>query len=614
MVCPQNLFNMNFFNFNPFGFGMTTSPMIFDMLSTNSFNMQNLRYNYLFADIQARSFSGLMPSIFGGGFFPYSTGVGMFQTLTPPKNVEELARSCGALGGGFGMLTPFTPSAQGGNNNGSSSGSSITGERIKVLKELLNQIKTDNKDNTEISGKISEAIKKSDDAKETVDKYEILKDAYKELDKDLVKESLTNLTVADGKKLSDLFKESGYSTEFSANSDITNLRDAIEGISKKGNPIIAQSCILGSMNENLDWGASQILDVISRWNNTVKDENGAVRNIFDYIQEKGASCDDVQDLIDETVSPLVNSLTKKAEAVIKEGKKCLSKAELDSLKKYSSDLANITSSTKEAEDTDFSEIKEAFNKLYVALRFASVKIINKKINDKFGFLEDETLKDLYKAETEKDLKEEGLGEYLTVTSANNENGQTGNSESALGSETGLGASNTGVSGTERTQQQKKAYIDGGNVRYWLNKNTSAEDAQSVDNALKNINKNNVLDFLSGYHDEINGRRGIETIIEKMDDDNTENKITMENKKKFIKAIIDKAKDMGIDENTDKNLSKIVKTVSLYEKGGRYANRKDFKRCRTPFWIWTGFARNDDEYLGRHIYKLYKTMKNLQNEQ
>ena len=117
--------------------------------------------------------------------------------------------------------------------------------------------------------------------------------------------------------------------------------------------------------------------------------------------------------------------------------------------------------------------------------------------------------------------------------------------------------------------------------------------------------------MSGYHDEINGRRGIETIIEKMDDDNTAGKIKMENKKRFIKAIIDKAKDMGIDEN-DKNLKKIIKTFSLYEAGGRYANRKDFKRCRTPFWIWTGFARNDDEYLGKYIYRLYKTMKKIQN--
>ena len=447
MVCPQSFFNMSFGLMNPFGMGMVTSPMIYDMLSTNSYNMQNLHYNYLFADMQARSFSNFMPSLFGGSFMPYQMNGGMFQTLPLPKNVDELARSCGMYGNsfGFGMLTPLTPGSQSGQSKvEESQADAKTRGKINKLQTLLKEVLTKVKDKDgDLYQTINHAVNTYHKEKTVDDQYKVLKTAYDELvksNRSLLKDCLKDNVTLDGTTMSEILTKAGYENpEGNIDDIIVDLKTAINS----GDPSkIAEDQILGALFaesktlNNLTEKDYMILDIISSWNSAKNENDKNDKNIIKFAMAQKNE-DNAEDWHDDVITPIAKVLTKKARNVIKTEEEYLSEKQKESIRELYKDVDDALGNVKDeyAESDSANELAEKFEKLYVALRVATAEIASKKVNEKFGFLDDdETFKDLYIQETKEDLEEEGLGklakqyikENVTQTPDNKPSGEVSN--------------------------------------------------------------------------------------------------------------------------------------------------------------------------------------------
>ena len=85
----------------------------------------------------------------------------------------------------------------------------------------------------------------------------------------------------------------------------------------------------------------------------------------------------------------------------------------------------------------------------------------------------------------------------------------------------------------------------GRLKEWTNE----KDTERINQYLTDINKDNVTEFLKGVMETGWSTEGL---MEIMDDDNAGNKITVANKRKLVQAIIDRAKEDGLcDDSTCK---------------------------------------------------------------
>jgi len=120
------------------------------------------------------------------------------------------------------------------------------------------------------------------------------------------------------------------------------------------------------------------------------------------------------------------------------------------------------------------------------------------------------------------------------------------------------------------QKEKfKAYDNGDSVRYLLKRGKQkGEVTKDVNTYISQTNKDNVLDFLDGYYSD--GKNHVEGLMEKMDDDNKDGQIKIENKLKLIDNVLAKAKELGLEDS--KNYQEIVTIRNRYTN-----NDKDFNK-------------------------------------
>lgn len=72
---------------------------------------------------------------------------------------------------------------------------------------------------------------------------------------------------------------------------------------------------------------------------------------------------------------------------------------------------------------------------------------------------------------------------------------------------------------------------------------------NVDTKLRNLNKDNIIDFFDGYYD-VRGQGKIEGILELMDDEYDKGQIKIENKKIMINSLLERAVQAGISTSDD----------------------------------------------------------------
>lgn len=149
---------------------------------------------------------------------------------------------------------------------------------------------------------------------------------------------------------------------------------------------------------------------------------------------------------------------------------------------------------------------------------------------------------------------------------------------------------------------------GKNVAGLLTGWTDSDDDEEIGLELDKINKDNVVSFLKGYYD-VAGKGG-EGLIEKLDDDTWDENVPISLEKKIIKAALDKAKEMGLEN--EMSYKRLSKYYDLFDTG-KYKDCTSFNKCK-DFWsstwlvgaLWGGWT-NYNEAIDDELEKLFDKM-------
>lgn len=137
--------------------------------------------------------------------------------------------------------------------------------------------------------------------------------------------------------------------------------------------------------------------------------------------------------------------------------------------------------------------------------------------------------------------------------------------------------------------------------------TTAGDDDYIKGRISKLNKENILDFLNAYYEKAGyvtgGHWGGEGIIEKLDDDTDNTKITKAMKVKFLETVLEKAKDLGLESNEHYiKLQKLLKDHKAYHN-----NDTNFNATNNDNGFWEE-ATNYNEAIDVALEALHKEMK------
>lgn len=124
--------------------------------------------------------------------------------------------------------------------------------------------------------------------------------------------------------------------------------------------------------------------------------------------------------------------------------------------------------------------------------------------------------------------------------------------------------------------------------------------------LEKVTADTVVELLEGFYSKSKWCDRQEGLIEFLEDEYGAKKhITMENKKKFINAMVQRAKAEGIN---DENIEEIETIMRWYEDDDKYKNRTTFQiGAWSRFWSGEG-AKDDNEIIDKCIKNLYDKIK------
>lgn len=434
------------------GFGLTCNPWGFntsymipwgpDMFGGIPGSL-NIQWNQGIADLQARANMWQVPTFQGSLFsYPNMAGAGMSFLCDPAYTINQMMWNSVTGNGNWGLgmgnsgifnngfvnpwnnaFNPFNPA--GGSSSSSDSGSSSSANKSvektfeKRYNKLLGFMKKLNeyakREDSHILNAVEkerlEELVKGSSEKTKEGKYNELKRFYDSLNKDDIKDFLVfgsdKLTINNeegGTSLAEKLERIGYENpngviEQVGNSDgngnvISTLHNRLKNISKKDAKLDDAIPTLS---------AYSALDIISSYNSKYPNED-----LIDLLFEAYNKVDKNQrDTVKGNAEgqsgfrPLVFALTKEARNVAKE------------IKGESKDKIEETAEKLEKAYDKFnkSEVKDLFNKLYVMTRIASAKVLENTLASTYGTIDNELFRNnsFILKETEKDLREEGLG-------------------------------------------------------------------------------------------------------------------------------------------------------------------------------------------------------------
>ena len=577
--------------------------------------------------------------------------------------------SLGGVGGGFNMSNPWGNMGLNlGNSEGSSSKKVETEEdkeynrKYTQLLGLCKQLKE--YDGIAFSKKeaLKDAIK---DTKGTPqEKYERLKKAYDAISDNTVKKFLKNNSdyqlngkEADknkGNSLKDDLIRAGHEYTGTA---VDNTLDGFENAIKelKNNANQTTNDIVGKLDFNSD--KYSILDILSSWNTRSAGTNN--RNIITFISANInliKNKTEKQTAISTIVKPIANNLADKAEIYLEQ---------LDdaSKTKLQEAIKEVRKETEKYCDTGkINNLATNFDKLYVLTRLAAIKVLQNEVNRKYGAIDSGVFNDkLFIDDTKADLDAEGFKDKYTMDdikvseeiaalveteeesavkteSENAEekpadgtkvddngtkvdgNGNKGNVSGAASDENenkdGTPETKAVAEAEEAAQIAKQAEENGKKVMELLGGWTSKNDDIEIADILTDIDSDNIYPFLKGVY--TNGKTcNCEGLIEKLDDDTyVRNGVTMEKKLNIIKSVLDKARELGLENKTTyTELEKLYDEYATGDKSGRnnFNKPNDFWSSTWLVGAIVGSWTNDNEQIDMWIGKLYDQIDKIEKE-
>ena len=154
---------------------------------------------------------------------------------------------------------------------------------------------------------------------------------------------------------------------------------------------------------NIEAGNISVIDVISSWNSEYN-QNDSKKRIIPFIIAKYDSLDDngKKEVKEHVLDPLVTALKNKANKLILE----LDGEDSSKLKTAKNALENAYTAT-----TIGTDLATAFDNLYLATRWAAIKVIAKDAEEYYGAIDNEVFNNkLFEDETINDLKAEGFSD------------------------------------------------------------------------------------------------------------------------------------------------------------------------------------------------------------
>ena len=719
--------------------GWYTSAMNYDMMSPNPWNTMNLHMNQLWDHSSAWNNMFSVPQYSFDNFMPYGNMYGNSYLTNPMYTLGQMSWGTPMWnnmpwnnGGNMGNMwsnwgwngNPFGSSN---NNGGNSNIDSTANRKYNRLRNLITQlVKYEDGLRASDIDKLNDAMKNTKGT--TEEKYERLLDAYNEIDKDTIKDFLENgayklgvSSTAKNEKDKDTFTnrllQAGHDYEDTAVDDaIDTFYDEIKTLKGSDGKSEKAEGIINLINN----GTYDILDFISSWNNTYKDDEGSSR-VIDHIAKYYNEIDDEdqkKSAKTQILKPFVNELIDKANSV----KKSLDK---DSKEAIEDAISDVREALNNSDSTVDSNLSSAFDKLYLYTRQSARAEFANDAKAYYGEIDDEVFNDkLFRDDMIEDLEREGFTtseiedtdvaisekkakrashservkddnddndddvkenplkdidkksaseqvsilkaqkiiEELTVkkdgTTLYQEKTMTGDSDgdgkadyarlfyinaegklvewenTKLNSAgTGTGPVKAGVAQSEglvnpseiskakketekaqKEEEKKKQEAEnldakdfGEQTATKLGNWTTSGDDDYIKGRINKLNKENILDFLNAYYEKagyITGKHwGGEGIIEKLDDDTDNEKITKAMKVKFLETVLEKAKAQGLESNEHyTKLQRLLKEHKSYHNSD-----KNFNATYNDNGFWEE-ATNYNEAIDVALEALHKEMK------
>ena len=419
------------FPFMTTGFtGWQPSFINFQMCSTNPMNSLNIMWNQLGTKNLANSMMYHYPVFSMNNFTPFFNGTSNDYLTNPFYSVAQTMwnfnQSGNTIWGGSNnnMFGNMDFSKMWGNFTGSGSSSSVGGERTKTAEQIEYQRKYNKllslmkqlKDAEEITSAQKDIINAAivadnENSKgEWKDKFNALKKAYDKIDdknikKYLVKNMDASVNGESGAENSFRVQLTDAGYEYTATDVDTKLNALVCAINElsDSNPRISNGLIDALDIESAD---TNILDLISSWNSEKGNLNVGNKRIMAYIADKYNDSkikdESREEIKTSLVKPLYLSLINKAKDLANQ----LEGEEIDNLNNAITTLATEYEKLDKNMSTSF---VQAFDNLYVATRWAAIKVIEKEADEYYGEIDSKFFNnELFDDDVKKDLISEGF--------------------------------------------------------------------------------------------------------------------------------------------------------------------------------------------------------------
>ena len=270
-------------------------------------------------------------------------------------------------------------------------------------------------------------------------------------------------------------------------------------------------------------------------------------------------------------------------------------------------------------------LSATFDNLYLLTRQAAIAEVRKNLYNRYGDIDGSTFNNaLFDKEVTEDLKEEGFTDNAinaskinikttatdTTDDGNADEGHAdkasgdpdATSDTTSGSATGTTTTTTTTTSSTESNAFKRGQEVGKLLKGWTGPGRK-EDIQIALSGLDFDDQDDIYEFLSGYYG--NRENYIEGLIEKLDDD-CGKKVTMDQKKKIIEAVIEKAKDIGLDKSDYEKLEHIYNKFITDTKDDE---KTSFNKAYTyRFWRFLGLSNNYNEAIDKEMEKVFKKIR------
>ena len=586
--------------------GWINSSMNYDMMSTNPWNSMNLHMNQMYDHSKAMVNLYNYPAYNFSNFYQYP-GIG-FNNM----NMSCFGGTPAWLNGGMsGMGNMFGCGPTGTSSSSSSSTCDDPEEEKFKLKykklEVLVKALIDSEDlSDEYKADLKVALKNKKGDWE--DKFYELYDAYDQIDdgtvKEFLKENGHKIGVSKDIKGKESDSDSFYNRLSRAGFEYKNTatdvavtdfhtKIATELKSNSGTAIGANNIISNIALKG------NVVDFISSWNTKYPD-----KKIFKYINEHWSKVDSAnkENVYSYILTPMVEALIKEAEEVNRY-------LDDSSSEKMDKAIAALTKALADSKTSVSSSLQAKFDKVYLLTRLGAMQKIREDAAKYYEDIDDGVFNDeLFAKETTTDLTQEGFSNSDIQNSSVSIDAKAKSKSSDSDEEDLL---------KETSKDEKKVVLEeddedinivefgkGASIR--LSGSTDADEMRWIKNRLDALNKDNILQFLNSFY--VQEGYGGEGLLEKMDDDDDEEKmkiIDKASKLTIVELTLEKAKEQGLSKSA--NYIKLQSLLKELERDFSDNTESLDDWYEKPFLGFIGGTKYS-EVLDKSLEALHKEMK------